>query len=214
MRLLACFSPKVTDLLSQINISLARKVPPNSGLAEGWCQINTAYFLLLWLPTATLTASQDVGLGIQRATRKGPSSIPVQSIWDLSWQKGALGQAFLPVLQLYPLTIPFHQCSIFSSNYRLRLQGHTQETLEIGERWTANSSRSYYRLCRLHARNFPRGHPRGAADLLALQPKFQKLLEFLDTLWNVSRDWPFSQTQPLRVPEMNLNQHVTLDTVT
>jgi hypothetical protein len=33
MRLLACFSPKLTDLLSQIILSLARKVPPNSDLA-------------------------------------------------------------------------------------------------------------------------------------------------------------------------------------
>jgi len=119
------------------------KFPLNSGLAEVWCQINTAYFLLLWLPTATLTASQDVGLGIQRATRKGPSSIPAQSMCDLSWQKVALGQAFLPVLQLYPQIIPFHQSSIFSFNYRLLLQGQTQEAWEIGEDWTANSSRFY-----------------------------------------------------------------------
>ena len=61
--------------------------------------------------------------------------------------------------------------------------------------------------------NFPWVHPRGAADLLALQPKFKKILEFLDTLSNVSRDWPFSRNQPLRVPEMNVNQRTTLDTV-
>jgi len=32
-----------------------------------------------------------------------------------------------------------------------------------------------------------------------------------DTLSNVSRDWPFSRNQPLRVPEMN--QRRTLDSV-
>ena len=34
----------------------------------------------------------------------------------------------------------------------------------------------------------PRGHPRGAANLLGLQPKFKKNTGVLDTLSNVSRD--------------------------